>query len=160
MTEPAFDTLESFKDWLLSSDGLNIAGRMPVSGIIHTRDGLTAITVYRRNNFQVEILYGFGRQRYINLSDTLIEQYVVFMGGELSAVTPLWEGSFVKEEASQDDNLFEMPHPSQGISLEITQGSNSSFSFGEEGGFLLCITKYNDVALKTCIDNIVLDSKH
>lgn len=159
MDEPSFDTVEEFRDWLVSPEGLGIVGEMPTQGSIRFIEGATILTVYSRGRYRAEILCGRPGYRYTSAPSDNVERYVVFMGGGIKASGASWDGSITEEEAMQllndhSDNPYETPNPSRGIPLVIPKGTATTFSFDEHGGAFLLVSKFLEEAATSCVEGM------
>lgn len=147
MSEPSFETLDEFKDWLISSEGPGLMGAMPTLGSVSFIEGATILTMYRRGCFQAELLCGRSGYRYKSSLSEKVERCAIFMGGGITVSADNWDGTVSEQGGlellnAETDNPSEVPNPEHGLSLSLSEGTSVSFSFGENGGALLLVSKF------------------
>lgn len=159
MSEPSFETLEEFKDWLISPEGPGVLSAVPVKAPMVFVDGAAAVTIYRRGCFQAELFYGSHKKAYTITPSEQAELASVFVGGEVSIeLKEGGRGGISEEESLQqleaDENPFEVPSSSRGLYISYLAGIPVSFSFGTNGGVFLVLTKQREGTPDSCLKSV------
>ncbi|PHI96287.1 hypothetical protein BG621_04840 [Parasaccharibacter apium] len=170
MTQPIIESLDAFRQWFLSPAGPGLR-RIPLHQPTCHKDGITTITLYRRNGYQAELcLIPTGRHFLLTLPET-DGMIVMFLGGSLTFDVVTSPNSNDHAIPSPDDYLkgmypdgppgddLETPHPlmlqdNMLSTMTIQGGTKIEFHAPNKDGLLLFFSLNKPQHFYRCTTNI------
>ncbi|QHI95657.1 hypothetical protein GT348_04710 [Aristophania vespae] len=156
-----FETLEEFAEWFSSSSKLYQLFSVPSQEFYYALENLTAITLYRKGAYQVELVIGKPAShkfatKLVPGQKTILRYLSGHILSESDGVDKIWNSE--KDHIEFLENLREQPPLSLGEGGIITENSNLTFSVGEKGGVVLFFT-YKEDSYKSILESLKLVSK-
>lgn len=152
--------LQRFHEWFFSPAGPGLS-RIPFAAPINTENGLTALTLYRHNGFQAELVLGQTCQPYRITLPQDMEMMISFLSGSLEVSCSSWSGSISPDTPEETFNttspspdFIEQPHPSREGSFLLPTDEDFTINFPQKNGILLVLSKYHTGELHSCLDHI------
>lgn len=105
MTHPIIESLEAFRQWFLSPAGPGLLS-IPLLKPTHHQNGLTNLTLYRRNGYQAELCLIQTDTKFLLEVPTDQALIALFLGGSLK----------VSVTESSNPNDYGIPSPSDYLS--------------------------------------------
>lgn len=157
-----FETMEQFRDWYCKTDRGGNFSRIPLSDFSCFLEGLSAITLCRRGNYQVELLLGQPGRWYESKLPEGQNCYFAYQGGQVIMRVNGSDG----RDWNPDHYIQEYPveNPREDSSLWNGEGAHYQgqdefqFSFGAQGGVLLAFS-YRAAPYKSCLETVKIMEK-
>lgn len=152
--------LQTFHEWFFSPAGPGLR-RLPAYAPLASENGLTALTLYRHNGYQAELLLGMSLQSYkVNVpKDQPVT--ITFLTGSLETRSPVWSGEIppappyeALNGAPPSPDFIEQPHPQKDMVFLFEGGEECILNFPHQNGVLLVLSHYTSNESPSCLKHI------